>query len=337
MSSQQKLLIVIGATGAQGGSVLSAFGADPAWCIRALTRNPRSSSAQALASLPNVEVAHCSASDPASLRAAFSGANAIFAVTDFWGILSSLASEVKEGKTVHEEGSKTLNETARDIEVEYAKNIFAAAAAEVGEGVLERLVWSSLPYTTRHTEGKYTRVYHFDGKAMATEYLLKGGKAGELTGLAARTSVVWIGCYAENHANMPPFKIQKTGLFVSALLNEAHPAHSSIPRGVALRASTISLSPADFMNVWSETLQLPGRYEEVAMEDFAASIEDLGLRGEIIDTLGMHAEYGYFGGNDEVEASVGPEEVGIETPGIEGLKEWIRTADWSGVAGKLED
>lgn len=102
---------------------------------------------------------------------------------------------------------------------------------------------------------------------------------------------------------------QQTGLFVKALLNADHPAHSSIPRGVALRASTVSLSPAEFMSVWSETLHLPGRYEEVAMEDFAAAIEDPGLRGEIVDTLGMHDEYGYFGGNDEVEASIGPEQV----------------------------
>lgn len=153
-----------------------------------------------------MEVVQCSASDPASLRSAFSGASAIFAVTDFWGVLSSLVDDVKEGKVVHE-GSKTLNEKARDIEVQYAKNIFAAAA-EVGED-LERLVWSSLPYTARHTEGKYTRVYHFDGKAMATEYLLKGGETGELNSLGAKTSIVWVGCYAENHAKMPPFQIQK--------------------------------------------------------------------------------------------------------------------------------
>lgn len=40
--SQKKLLVVIGATGNQGGSVARRFLLDPSYSVRALTRNPTS-------------------------------------------------------------------------------------------------------------------------------------------------------------------------------------------------------------------------------------------------------------------------------------------------------
>ncbi|KAI9041080.1 putative hscarg dehydrogenase [Aspergillus affinis] len=78
-----KLIVVLGATGNQGGSVIKSFIKDPAWRIRALTRNTSSASAQALRE-SGVEVVQANLDDPSSLEAAFQDANAIFAVTDFW-------------------------------------------------------------------------------------------------------------------------------------------------------------------------------------------------------------------------------------------------------------
>jgi uncharacterized protein YbjT (DUF2867 family) len=79
------LLVVIGATGNQGGSVVSRFlSLSPStYRIRGLTRNPSSAASQALVS-KGVEMVAADLDDPASLDRAFEGASAIFATTDFW-------------------------------------------------------------------------------------------------------------------------------------------------------------------------------------------------------------------------------------------------------------
>ncbi len=49
MAGQMKKLVTIfGATGAQGGSVLKAMQSDPAYMLRAITRNTQSDKAKAM-------------------------------------------------------------------------------------------------------------------------------------------------------------------------------------------------------------------------------------------------------------------------------------------------
>jgi uncharacterized protein YbjT (DUF2867 family) len=76
---------IFGATGAQGGGLARAIAADPArrFRARAITRNPDSDKARALAAL-GIEVRRADADDPASLGAALAGADAAYCVTNFW-------------------------------------------------------------------------------------------------------------------------------------------------------------------------------------------------------------------------------------------------------------
>lgn len=85
-STSLPLLVVLGATGNQGGSVISHFLAQSpqTYRLRGLTRNTSSASAQALTA-KGVEMIAADVDDFSSLRRAFDGAEAIFAVTDFWG------------------------------------------------------------------------------------------------------------------------------------------------------------------------------------------------------------------------------------------------------------
>ena len=85
MSSTKSLLVVLGATGNQGGSVLAYFLSLPAspYVLRGVTRDPSSSKSESLLSL-GVEMVYGDIDHPASLDAAFKGASAIFSVTDFW-------------------------------------------------------------------------------------------------------------------------------------------------------------------------------------------------------------------------------------------------------------
>jgi uncharacterized protein YbjT (DUF2867 family) len=143
------LITVIGATGAQGGALVRAILADPAgrYRARAITRNPDSDKARALAAA-GAEVVGADADDPATLAAAFAGADAAFLLTNFWEHFSA------------------------EREVVQARSM-AEAAKRAGVG---HVVWSTLEDTRRWVpldddrmptlHGKY-KVPHFDGKGEA--------------------------------------------------------------------------------------------------------------------------------------------------------------------------
>jgi len=85
----EKIVVVVGATGTQGGSVLKAVLASESAAsyskIRCLTRDAKSNKAQTLKThSPKVEVVEGDAHNYDSLLAAFKGAWAVFAVTNFW-------------------------------------------------------------------------------------------------------------------------------------------------------------------------------------------------------------------------------------------------------------
>lgn len=81
----KRLITVIGATGAQGGGLARAILADPegGFAVRAVTRNPDSDVAKALAG-QGAEVVAADLDNVESLEAAFSGAYGAFCVTNFW-------------------------------------------------------------------------------------------------------------------------------------------------------------------------------------------------------------------------------------------------------------
>src|SRR5665647_1024014 len=80
-----KIIAVTGATGAQGGGLIRAILAHPdgGFSARALTRDPNSEKAQALAAL-GVEVVKADLDDEASLVDAFAGAYGAYCLTNFW-------------------------------------------------------------------------------------------------------------------------------------------------------------------------------------------------------------------------------------------------------------
>jgi uncharacterized protein YbjT (DUF2867 family) len=86
----QKIIAVVGATGAQGGGLVRAILDDPEhrFAVRAITRNPDSDKGRALAAA-GAEVVAGDADVPESLEAAFAGAYGAFLVTNFWEHMST--------------------------------------------------------------------------------------------------------------------------------------------------------------------------------------------------------------------------------------------------------
>ena len=92
----KKTILVIGATGAQGGSVARHLVAQGKFAVRALTRNPESDAAKMLREL-DIDVVPGSLDDRASLRAAMRGAYGVFGVTNYW---EHYAKELEHGRNL---------------------------------------------------------------------------------------------------------------------------------------------------------------------------------------------------------------------------------------------
>jgi uncharacterized protein YbjT (DUF2867 family) len=89
MNTSRKLIAVVGATGAQGGGLARSILAqrDGEFAVRAITRDPQSAGARALAAA-GAEVVAADLADPESIERAFSGAWGAFCVTFFWNHMS---------------------------------------------------------------------------------------------------------------------------------------------------------------------------------------------------------------------------------------------------------
>jgi nucleoside-diphosphate-sugar epimerase len=188
MSPEKPLLVVLGATGNQGGSVISHFLSlsPPPYKIRGVTRNPASPKSAALASL-GVEMVAGDFEDPASLDAAFKGASVIFSVTDFWQAFFDPSQREKAAAA-----GQNIGLFCRERETRLNRNIIDAVTKVE---TLERFVYSGLPNTGKVSGGKYPHVYHFEGKGIAEEY----GKATYPKFWTEKTSVLYAGLYLENY------------------------------------------------------------------------------------------------------------------------------------------
>lgn len=145
--SSRKTLVVFGATGQQGGSVIDVVINDPElsqmYNVRAVTRDPSKPAAQALQQ-KNVEVVAGDADDEKSLHQALQGAHTVFAIT----------------VTVYDDKLK-------EREVSQGKAIANAAVAAGAQF----LVFSTLSHVGNTSGGKYQRVTSFDGKAEVESYI----------------------------------------------------------------------------------------------------------------------------------------------------------------------
>jgi uncharacterized protein YbjT (DUF2867 family) len=148
----KKIIAVVGATGAQGGGLARSILADPAgeFAVRAITRDPSSDKARALAAA-GAEVVAADLADLRAVTRAFEGAHGAYCVTFFWHHMSP------------------------DKEREEARALADAAKAA---GV-RHVIWSTLEDTRKWVplddarmptlHGNY-KVPHFDVKGEADDF-----------------------------------------------------------------------------------------------------------------------------------------------------------------------
>lgn len=140
------LLVVFGATGQQGSSVIFKVLEDAelskTYKVRGLTRDPTKPDAQALAKR-GVEVVRCDTDDRSSVKAALQGAHTVFAMTVSLYKPGGMEEELAQGKAI---------------------------ADEAGAAGVQFLVYSSVPSPKKISGGKYP-VDSFDVKDQVRDYI----------------------------------------------------------------------------------------------------------------------------------------------------------------------
>ena len=171
------ILTIVGAFGAQGAGVVSAFTSDtvPAYHIRALTSNASSPAAASLATKPNVTVVQVDLNSVESIREAFKDSTLIFANTYF------------NASVLMANGAAAV----RDLEAQQGLNIVHAASQTK---TLKHLIWSTLPDDSSISDGKYN-IPRFQSKIPAEKYI----RSPE-SGLEDKSTFIRVGVYGSNIA-----------------------------------------------------------------------------------------------------------------------------------------
>jgi uncharacterized protein YbjT (DUF2867 family) len=153
----KKVIVVFGATGAQGGGLVRAILNDnnSEFAVRAVSRDPNSDKAKALAEM-GAEVVAGNVDDSESIKKVLEGAYGAYFVTFFW------------------------EHSSPEKEIAEAKNM-AYAAKEAG---LKHVIWSTLEDVRKFVplddnsmptlHGKY-KVPHFDGKGESDQFFIDAG------------------------------------------------------------------------------------------------------------------------------------------------------------------
>lgn len=106
----QPIIVIFGATGNQGGSVINSILSDPTtatkYKLRGVTRDVEKPAAKALTER-GVEMVAANLDDSASVAKAVEGAYGVFAVTDYWATMDG-AGEIKQGKNMADAAKVSL-------------------------------------------------------------------------------------------------------------------------------------------------------------------------------------------------------------------------------------
>ncbi|KAF4338397.1 hscarg dehydrogenase [Fusarium beomiforme] len=317
-----KLIVVTGATGMQGSGVIDALSANPDWKIRGVTRNTSSPKAQALIKR-GVEMVAANLDDQDSLTKAFVGANAIFAVTDFY---EPFATGIGPEKA---------------MQIEYDRGVNMARAA-VQTTTLETYFWSTLPSASELTNGE-AKVPHFDAKGKIDAYIKNDSV------LNSKTIFLLTGFYASNF-DYPPFTpiyskpagkyilaapassaayipslgpVSNIGVTVSGLLQHPYPKSTSGPKGGRyVHVTTGAYRFQDYFSKWAE-IAGKGKLQvlSVPFEQFE------GLHGMWGTELGLMVKFWEVAGPPRMWGTVGDGDVMVDSRELEGVKDRLVSAE----------
>ncbi|KAJ7764314.1 NAD(P)-binding protein [Mycena metata] len=309
------LIAVVGATGVQGGSVIKALAdSDKQYRVRGFTRDATKATAEALKK-KGVEMVSVNlvVENKDEIYRAFAGADFAFLVTNFWEHVT-MEREISEGKLL----------------------IDAAKAAGV-----KGIIWSGLISVTKISGGKYTHVYHFDGKAIVTEYGRNSGvpfvdvQAGfygsnfsnvgnGMPMIAKQTdgsyAIAWP---ARPETVLPIIDMDDYGLYVRRVLEAP-----VFPDGSEVLTSSEDITLEALVRQLSEVTGKKVVYKQVPADEWSKTFAAAGLPPlivtELTDGFLSFDEFGYYGGKPSSTRE------GLARP-TRSWQEFVKATDWSKV------
>ncbi|KAG2382682.1 hypothetical protein C9374_005262 [Naegleria lovaniensis] len=274
-----KLIVVVGATGKQGGSVIKHLLSNTKsgeWKIRGLSRDTTSSKAKEWAQ-QGVEMVSCDLSNKNDLVQAFNGAYGVFGVTTpTWGV-------------------------DNNQEFEHGVNMIEAAV----QNKVQHFVFSSLDDVEKATHGKY-HVPHFTNKNRVEQEARKSA--------IPFTTFVYPPFYAENipfmmfklnqdkqsaaiysgvspTRKLPIFSVDDMGIVVSQVFQhpEQYNKHNIIAAGDFVTFQEMA-------EICSKVLKVPTQY--VALDEEVVRKQ---MGNEMNDMFHYFSQYGYYQAENEKE------------------------------------
>jgi uncharacterized protein YbjT (DUF2867 family) len=255
--ADKRIIAVVGASGAQGGGLVRAILGDPngGFAARALTRDPRSEKAMALAK-GGAEVVAADVDDGQSLKRAFAGAYGAYCVTFYWAHFSP--------------------------EKELAQATAMAEAAKA-EG-LQHVIWSTLEDTRRWVPLEDDRMPTLMGKYKVPHLDAKGEANGVFTKLGVPVTFLATSFYWDNfiHFGMGPKRGPDGKLAITLPMGQARLpgiaaedigrcAYGIFKKGTSLVGKTVGiagehLTGAEMAGAFTRALGQEVRYNEVSPE-----------------------------------------------------------------------
>ncbi|KAL5341026.1 nmrA family transcriptional regulator [Aspergillus crustosus] len=286
----KKTLVIFGATGVQGGSVAKSILTDPAaaeqFHVKAVTRDTSKPAAIALAEL-GAEIIKADMEDKDSLRVALRDAYGVFLVT----LMQNFDYE---------------KETTTGFNV-------ADIAKETG---VKHLVWSSLPYISKISKGKYPGVVHFDGKAVVDEHIRSLGVPHTIIHVGTYINFL-LGSFAPVSTDPPAYALSfpkpasldtelplidaaaDVGKFVKAIFLKPE-----VSLGQQYNGAYKFITIRDFV----ETVKAHGvdvKFQTVEKEEFKAGLAAVGLpeffQEDVAQVLQFAGDHGFRVASGEVE------------------------------------
>jgi uncharacterized protein YbjT (DUF2867 family) len=307
----KNLLVVFGATGNQGGSIIRYVLDDPElsnrYTIRAITRNTSNAAAQALAS-KGVDVVAADLDDASSLATALKGASFVFALTN----------TQYQGST-------------REVETRQAKALCGEA---LKQGV-EYIIWSSMSHPSKISGGKLTHVEHFDVKAEIEKYI---------RGLPIKSAFFAPGSFMQNYfTNQTPrpspandgtyvlanpckpdttvalIDITETGAWIAPIL-----ADPDAFAGKFIAAAQGLYTMEEVAAVMTKVAGKTVRHVQVPDEVFKGFLPEA-MRDQLFEMYVLFRDYGYFGPRTKELV----EQSGKEVKGkLSTLEEFLRKSEF---------
>lgn len=279
-----KLLVIFGATGQQGGSIVESVLGDARlkeeYSIRGTTRDPSTAKAQELIK-KGVEIVQADVDDPTSLRKAFEGAHTVFANTV----------TVYDGHTY-------------EHEVTHGR---ALADAAVSASV-PFYIYSTLPNAGKISGGKLKNMGHFDGKEEVEQHIRT---------LPLRSAFIAPGSFMSNfHASMAPHPVGDgtyafanfvrpnvkmplintkgdTGKWIAAILTDF-----SKYEGKVLCCATALYSFQEIADAMSRASHKTVVYQQLPEEAWRQFLPPP-MKDHIAEMLQYFQDYGYYGEDTE--------------------------------------